>query len=94
MAINTPTEMAKHFRGRLKHHKIKAHCRVMFGGTLDGAIRITAPAYEVTFTEDEQRTIRTIAKVNGMTWVRGMPIDVEQMTDPQEMFFFMSAVAA
>lgn len=83
----TATQMAKHFRSRLKAAGIKASCRVAPGSK--NCVQISPPAYGIEFTEAEQREIRIIAKVNGMTRSRGMEIDIEQMTDSVEALFFI-----
>lgn len=84
----THKELAKHFRNRLRHEGIKARCDMMVSCG-SKALRVFVPAFDATFSEDEQRVIRTIAKANGLTLVRGMEIDIERMTDPQSMHFYM-----
>lgn len=78
-------ESAKHIRGRIKQRGIKARVRIAPGG---GCIQVFSVEYGVQFTEEEQREIRLIGKLNGFTWVRGMPIDIEQMTNPFEFNFY------
>lgn len=78
-------QMTAHLRGRISHEGIKARVRMAPGG---GSIQVFPVAYDISFTEDEQRTIRFIAKVNKLTLVRGMEIQVEQMTDPSGMEFY------
>ena len=48
-------------------------------------------APDLQFSEADQREIRHIAKCNGLTWVRGLEIDVEQMTNPQSFHFYLPA---
>lgn len=79
------TQVTAHIRNRVKHAGIKARVRVAPGG---GSIQVFAPAYGVEFSEAEQREIRLIAKCNRLTWVRGMEIDIEQMTNPAEFSFY------
>lgn len=86
MAIKNVTALAKHIRGRVKASGIKARVRIAPGSR--DCIQVFPPAYEIHFTEAEQREIRLIAVVNGMTLVRGMPIAIEQMTDPCGMNFY------
>lgn len=81
----TITEKAAHLRSRIKHAGIKARVRVAPGG---GSIQVNAPAFGVEFDENAQRQIRFIAKVIGYTLVRGMEINVEQMTNPCEFNFY------
>jgi hypothetical protein len=73
------TRIAKHLRGRLKVAGIKAKCSAYVSCGVQ-YIRISPPAHDVQFTEDEQRQILTIAKVNRLTLARGMEIDENQMT--------------
>lgn len=89
MTTNQPplslVEMAKHIRKRIKAAGIKARVRKFDD---NGCIQVNAPVYGVEFTEDEQREIRHIAKCNRLTLVRGLPIDVEQMTNPEAFNFY------
>lgn len=80
-------EMTAHLRKRIAVAGIQARVRMQEScGCL--VIQVFVPAYEINFTEDEQRTIRQIAVVNGLTWVQGVPIDVERMTDPKQFDFY------
>lgn len=83
------TDVAKTFRAELKTVGIKARCRVVPGTR--NAVQIFVPEYGLRFTDDEQRTIRTMAVNLGLTRVRGLPIDVERMTDPHEMNFYLTS---
>jgi tellurite resistance protein len=92
MTTETPNashkELTAHFRNRLKAAGIKARCKMLtYCG--ERVIRIGVPTSDGRFTDDEQRVIRTIAQVNGLTLVQGMAIDVERMTDTQEATFYM-----
>lgn len=79
-------EMTAHIRGRIKHEGIQARVRLYEScGSL--FIQVFGTTYEQDFTDDEQGTIRTIAVVNSLTWVQGMPIDIEQMTNPKQFNF-------
>ena len=78
-------QLAAHIRSRIKAAGIKARVCVAQGG---GFVQVFAPACDVTFTEDEQREIRIIGKVNGCTWVQGMEICIEQMTNPYDFRFY------
>lgn len=85
--MSTATEMAKLIRSELKTAGIKARCRVTPGAT--DSIQVFVPTFDARFTDDEQRTIRTMGVDHGLTWVRGLPIDVDRMTDPIEMSFYL-----
>lgn len=82
------TETAKAIREQLKAAGIKAGCRLAPNKRRD-CVQVYVPKYGMTFTDDEQRAIRTIAVNLGLTWVRGMPINVDRMTDPHQMNFYL-----
>ena len=86
MAFDNITHLAAHFRHLLKRDGIKARCRVAPGG---GGVQIFPVAYGVEFNEDTQRHIRTLAVLNKLTLVRGMAINIEQMTDYHGMEFYL-----
>jgi hypothetical protein len=86
----THKEMTAHLRKRIKIAGIKARVDMM-DSCGSKAIRVFGASPEATFTDEEQRQIRHIAKCNGLTWVRGMEIDVEQMTNPQSFHFYLPA---
>jgi len=83
----TLRQFTAHMRNRIKVAGIKAHVRgqVICG---DERVYVSSVAYDIAFTEDEQRTIRSIAVANGCTLVQGMPIVIEQMTNPHDFFFY------
>jgi hypothetical protein len=83
----THKEMTAHIRNRIKVAGIKAKVKMQDGYT----ISVDVPAYGIEFTEEDQRTIRHIADCNRLTWVRGLKIDVDQMTNPHEFKFRMPA---
>jgi len=59
-------EITAHIRGRIKAAGISASCKMQeYCGYMVVAIDVTA--YEVNFTEEEQREIRLIAKCNKLT---------------------------
>lgn len=79
-------EMTSHIRTRVSASGIKA--RVMMRNYCGvRGIAVVVPAYEIQFTASEQREIRIIAKVNGLTRARGTEIDIERMTDPAQVNF-------
>ena len=83
-------EMTAHIRDRIKAAGIKAKVRKLDETpTMGGVIQINVPTYEAEFSEHEQRSIRGLAATNGLTMVRGQPIDVERMTDPKTMSFYL-----
>lgn len=71
-------DMTKHFRGRLKHAKIKARCNkeVTCGVQV---IRISAPQHDVVFSNQETIRIYEIAMANKLTGSRGS--DLAEMRD-------------
>lgn len=79
-------DMTKHIRTRIGVADIKARVR-MYVACGTRYIQVFGSTHDAEFTEDQQRKIRMIAKVNGLTWVRGMEIDIEQMTDPRHFDF-------
>lgn len=79
----------KHIRGRLKAAGIKAKCRCYLSCGSQW-ITINVPTYEAEFSDQEQRSIRTIAQVNGLTFARNEAIEVERMTNPKEFHFVSS----
>ena len=83
----TITQTAAHIRGRIRHAGIKARVRVAPGG---GVVQVVAPTADAVFSDAAQREIRLIAKCNRLTWVRGMEIDIEQMTNPSVFSFYPS----
>ena len=80
----TIQETAKHFRHRLSVAGIKAKCQI---DTRWNMVRIFPPTLDASFSDDHQRTIRLIAKCSHLTRVRGLPIDLEQMTDSKVAVF-------
>lgn len=82
-------EMTQHIRNRIKAAGIKARCKMQDGCSGNRVIYVFAPAYGVEFSEADQRTVRLIAKTNRLTWVQGMEINLEQMTNPNEFHFYM-----
>ena len=85
------TETTAHLRKLIAAEGIKARVRKWDG---KGGIQVFTTAYEISFTEAEQRFIRSAAKANGLTGVRGLEIDVERMTDGHGMVFFTSKESA
>lgn len=81
-------ETAQTIREQLKAADVKARCRVAPGERKD-CVQVISPAYNAPFSDDDQRTIRTIAVGLGLTWVRGLPINVDRMTDPDQMNFYL-----
>lgn len=83
-------EMTKHIRTRIKVAGVKSLVR-MIKSCGDNIIQVNTIEYDVDFTDDEQRTIRKIAECNNLTWVRKLPINIEQMTNPSEFNFYYEA---
>ena len=78
-------EMTAHIRKRIKHEGIKARVRIAPGG---GCIQVFVPFYGMGFSEDEQRKIKHIAICNKLTWVRQLPIIMDQITNPYDFKFY------
>ena len=87
-AATINASLATHIRHRVKAAGVKARVRIAPGG---GSLQVVAPAYGVLFADADQREIRLIAKCNGLAWVRGVEIDIEQMTNPSEFHFYPAA---
>ena len=81
----THKEMTAHIRKRIKIAGIVCKTKMAAGGN----IIVSVPEYGVEFSEEQQRAIRHIAICNKLTWVRAMPINVDQMTNPYDFSFFM-----
>lgn len=80
-------EMAAHLRSRIKHEGIKARVYMLeFCGC--HVIAVDPPSFGAEFSEDEQRKVRMMAVINGLTLSEGMPIDVEQMTNYKGFRFY------
>ena len=72
----THKEMTAHIRGRLKHEGIPARCRLLdVCGML--SIQVFGKTYETKFTREQGFLIGRIARVNGLTFVRGLPVTEE-----------------
>jgi hypothetical protein len=81
-------EMTAHIRNRIKIAGIKASVS-KYTSCGVGFVRVAVSAADVVFSNDEQRKINIIAQANGMTLVRGLPIIIDQFTNPQEFNFVM-----
>lgn len=81
-------EMAKHLRHLIKREGVKARV-IMKNACGEDYITVCVPACGVEFTEEEQRKIRFVAKCNKLTKIKGEEIDVERMTDPMQMDFYI-----
>lgn len=78
-------EMSKHIRQRIAKSGIAARVwtRVVCG---ERWVQVLPSAFDVDFTADECKTIKTIAKVNGLTHVQGVEVD-ENLYTCREMVF-------
>jgi len=85
----THKEMTANIRKLIKASHIKALVRKQecCGSKV---IQVNCPAFGIDFTSEEQNSIRKIAVSNGLTWVRGMPIDVDQNTSPSVFNFYFN----
>ena len=52
-------------------------------------IRVDAKAYGVEFSDCDQEKVRGIAISNGLSWVRGLEIEVSQNTNPFNFSFYL-----
>lgn len=89
---DTLKSLTKHVRGRIRHEGIKARVRMSLAGCK--SIQVDVPEFGLEFTPEQQRKIRIIAQVNRLTWARGLPIDIEQMTNPAHFEFWADAALA
>lgn len=71
-------ELTAHIRDRIKAAGIKRVGVRMLTITGEQAIAVDPlGGVDARFTYEEQRTIRLIAQVNHLTYVRGLPIEVD-----------------
>ena len=89
MTPDRHTELTAHVRTCLKRADIKASVRKL---KVCGSyvISVTVPKYGMEFTPDQQRRIREIGKNNGFTSVQGIEIDLDRMTDPYNIEFYLN----
>lgn len=76
---------ATHMRDFMKQKGIKARLKMWPPDNF--VVYTTGPTIE--WTPEEQKTIRTEAKRLGLTWVRGLEIDPNRMTNPHSMAFYI-----
>ena len=81
-------ETTAHFCKRMKHHGIKASVSKYTSCGVNW-IRVSVPSPDAEFSEDQQRQIRLTAKNIGLTFSRGLEINIEQMTNPKEFHFVL-----
>lgn len=81
-------EVVKHIRKRIRIASIAARCRGFVSCGVQ-FIQVNVPKADVEFSEAEQLEIRWIAKVNHLTFSRGMEINVNQMTNPKVFDFVL-----
>jgi len=84
----TAKELTAHIRNRIKVAGIAAHCRKYTSCGYDW-IRVSVTAHDKNFTADEQLRIKMIAQVNKLTMAQGLPINMENATNPQEFHFLI-----
>lgn len=89
-ATMTHKEMTKHIRTRLAKSGVPARVRMNdYCGSK--VIQVSTSTYEARWTPEQLRTIGLIASVNGLTFVRGMPIHpehiIEQLTGSTQFDF-------
>lgn len=76
--MSNATATAAQIRAALKAAGIKAKCRVTPGAS--DSVQVNVPTFEARFTDAEQGVIRRIAVDLGLTFVRSLPIPVDQPT--------------
>lgn len=87
------TATAATVRQALKVAGIAARCRVAPGSR--DCVQVFTTQFAGTdgnrlrFTDIDQHTVRSIAIDLGLTWVRGLPIDIDQMTNPFGFDFYL-----
>lgn len=87
-------EMTKHIRTRLAKAGIPCRVRmaVICGNSM---IQVITPTFEARWTPEQLRQIGLIARVNHLTFVRGLPIHsdeiIEQLTESTQFDFVFSA---
>lgn len=84
----THAEMTKHLRKRIAKAGIKARVRKSMSCG-NAVIDVISPTFERTFSLEERQTIGLIAKVNGMTFARGLPIEGDVIGSPSQITFYM-----
>jgi len=70
-------------RKKIKDKHIKARVTKV----KPGVISVSVTAYDINFTNDEQKEIATIGKDLNFTYVRGLPIKVDAFVHPQNFEF-------
>ena len=88
-ATTTHKDLAKHLRGRIKAEGIPAGCRMVEYCGRQVISIYPRGGVDATFSDEQQRTVRLIAQVNGLTRAEGMPIDLERMTDTHGGRFYL-----
>ena len=81
-------EMTAHVRNRIKAAGIQARVKMVESCGVRW-VYVDGATYEARFNEVQQREIKIIAQVNGLRFARGMAIDLDQMTNPQEFRFVL-----
>lgn len=83
----TTKEMTAHLRKRIRVAGIQA--RVSFYESCGSmCIKVTPASVAARFSDEQQRMIRLIAQVNGLTKARGLAIDLDRMTDDCGTVFY------
>jgi len=81
-------EFTAHIRNRICISGIKARVR-MLDVCGSKVIQVNVPSYEIEFTLEEQKRINEIAVNNDLTLVRGLPIVIDQGTNPKAFNFYL-----
>lgn len=92
MSNLTHKELTKHFRSRLAQAKIPARVRMVVSCG-NKALQVITPTYDFRWASEQLEVIARIARVNGLTFVRGLPVTEEhcaQMTEINQFDFYLT----
>lgn len=84
----TPKELTISILREIENTNIKARVR-LFDSCGSKVIQVYTNSFDAKFSETEQITIKSIAISRGLTFVRGLKIDLNQNTNPQEFNFYI-----
>ena len=68
-------EITRHLRGRFKACGIPARVRMSHCNGGAAVVQVITPSYDAKWTPEQLEVIALAARVNGLTFVRGLPID-------------------
>jgi hypothetical protein len=85
-AAQSHKETTAHIRQRIAKAGVKASVS-KYNSCGTSWIRVAVSKHELNFTPLEQTAIKIIAKSNGLTKSRGLEIDINSSTNPQQFDF-------